>query len=204
MSTSASRTFPELLRAKLSGIAELTADQVQTLQNHYELLQRWNRALNLTSIDSLEETVERHYCESVFLATHLPAGLLRIADIGSGAGFPGIPVAVLRRDCHVTLIEAHHRKAVFLREVTRTMANVEVLAKRAESIREQFDRVVSRAVSYEDLGPALTSLAPAADLLTGGEPPPIKLCFTWNAPIQLPWGRNRFLRTGVRIVSRGT
>ena len=59
------------------------------LEAHYELLMRWNRKLNLTSIRRLEEAVERHYCESVFPGAHLPAGALRIADIGSGAGFPG-------------------------------------------------------------------------------------------------------------------
>ena len=204
MSTSASRGFPELLRKKLAGLVELTFQQVQALQKHYELLIRWNRVLNLTSIDSLEETVERHYCESLFLAIHLPAVPLRIADIGSGAGFPGIPVAVLRPDCHVTLIESHQRKAVFLREATRTTTNVEVLAKRAEDLAQRFDHAVSRAVSYRDLGRALKSLAPAVDLLTGDEVPPERWCFTWNASIPLPWGRNRFLRTGFCDVSRGT
>jgi len=211
MSTSASRGFPELLREKLAGLVELTPEHVQALQNHYELLLRWNRVLNLTSIDSLEEAVERHYCESVFLTIHLPAGSLRIADIGSGAGFPGIPVAVLRPDCRVSLIESHQRKAVFLREATRAMPNVEVLAKRAEEVAgtlesgAHFDRAISRAVAYKDLaGVALKSIASAVDLLTGEEAPPADWCFTWNSPIPLPWGRNRFLRSGFSDVSRGT
>ncbi len=202
MSTSASHAFPELLRKKLAGLIELTPGQVQALQNHYELLLRWNQVLNLTAIDSLEEAVERHYCESVFLAIHLPADPLRIADIGSGAGFPGMPVAVLRPDCRVALIESHQRKAVFLREATRAMPNVAVLAKRAGELTERFDRVISRAVSYKDLARALKSLAPAADLLTGAEAPTEDLCFTWNDPLALPWGHNRFLRSG--SVSRGT
>jgi 16S rRNA (guanine(527)-N(7))-methyltransferase RsmG len=216
MSISASRGFPELLREKLAGLIELTPEHVQALQNHYELLLRWNRVLNLTSIDSLEESVERHYGESVFLAIHLPAEPLRIADIGSGAGFPGIPVAVLRPDCRVSLIESHQRKAVFLREATRGMRNVEVVAKRAEVMakpaqassgtsvpRALFDRAISRAVAYEDLVPLLKLLAPAVDLLTGEEPPPADSCFTWNS-LRLPWGRNRFLRNGVSCVSRET
>jgi 16S rRNA (guanine527-N7)-methyltransferase len=210
MSISASHAFPELLRKKLAGLVELTPEQVQALQNHYELLLRWNRVLNLTSIDSLEEAVERHYCESVFLAIHLPAEPLSIADIGSGGGFPGIPVAVLRPDCRVALIESHQRKAVFLKEATRSIPGVEVLANRAEEVAgglaygALFDRAISRAVAYKDLGGVLKSLATAADLLTGAESPPADLCFTWNSPIPLPWGHSRFLRSGISGVSRGT
>jgi len=194
--------FPDLLREKLAGLVDLTPEQIQLLQTHYELLKRWNRVLNLTAIDSLEEAVERHYCESLFLAAHLGQGPLRIADIGSGAGFPGIPVAVLRADCTVTLIESHARKAVFLREATRKLRNVRVLAKRAEEVAEQegferFDCAVSRAVSYKHLGRVLNSLAKTVDLLTGGEAPPGDLCFTWNAPVPLPWGKQRFLTVGV-------
>src|ERR1017187_6190482 len=100
---------------------------------------RWNRSLNLTAIRSREEAIERHYCESLFLGARLPAGALRIADVGSGAGFPGFPVAVLRPECSVTLIESHKRKAVFLREASRTLPNVRVFAKRAEDVGERFD-----------------------------------------------------------------
>jgi 16S rRNA (guanine527-N7)-methyltransferase len=188
--------FHELLCQKLAGILELTSEQIQTLQSHYELLLRWNRVLNLTAIDSLEEAIERHYCESLFLGVHLPLGPLQIADVGSGAGFPGIPVAVLRPDCTVTLIESHQRKAVFLREATRKLANIRVLAKRADEIEERFDRAICRAVSYEALGAVLKKLAQTADLLTGAEAPPDHLCFTWNS-VRLPWGSNRYLRMGV-------
>lgn len=190
--------FRELLRQKLAGVASLSADELQALQEHYELLVRWNRVLNLTSIESLDEIVERHYCESVFLAVHLPAGALRLVDLGSGAGFPGLPVAVLRPDCSVTLVEAHRRKAVFLREASRELLNVRVLPVRFEHIAEApFDRVVSRAVSYKDLAPALKRFGCAADLLTGAEVPPESLGFVWELPVQLPWGKNRFLRSGL-------
>lgn len=189
--------FAELLTEKLAGIVRLTPDQVSTLENHYQLLVRWNRVLNLTSVRSLEETVERHYCESLFLGAHLPPGRLRIADIGSGAGFPGIPVAVLRSECSVTLVEAHARKAVFLRESSRTLRNVRVISQRAEAVEETFDCGVSRAVSYGDLRVILKKISRRADLLTGGEPPPDELGFDWQTPIPLPWGRQRFLRIGV-------
>jgi 16S rRNA (guanine527-N7)-methyltransferase len=144
----------------------------------------------------MEEAVERHYCESLFLGAHLPPGCLRIADIGSGAGFPGFPVAVLRPDCSVTLIESHQRKAVFLREASRKLPNVRVLARRAEDVGEQFDWAISRAVSYKDLASFLKNLTASVDLLTGGEAPPDGIGFVWQPAILVPWGGQRFLRSG--------
>ncbi len=181
----------------------LSAEQESALEAHLEMLLRWNQKLNLTAIRNREEAIERHYCESLFLGMHLPPGAWKIADVGSGAGFPGFPVAVLRPDCQVTLIESHQRKAVFLRESSRKQPNIRVLAKRAEEVTEPFDRVISRAVSYRDLASFLQNLAPAADLLTGGEAPPAGIGFVWEAGIPLPWGKQRFLRTGV-AVSRET
>lgn len=195
--------FRELLVRNLGGIADPTAEQIAALEAHYELLQRWNRVLNLTSVRSVEEAVVRHYCESIFLAVHLPPGPLAICDIGSGAGFPGFPVAVFRPDCSVTLIEAHQRKAVFLKESTRQLANIRVLPKRAEQVGESFDHAISRAVSYEDLMPTLKKLAQYADLLTGAEVPPPKLGFSWQPAIPLPWGSQRLLRIGVRMSEAG-
>jgi 16S rRNA (guanine527-N7)-methyltransferase len=188
--------FADLLRQRLAGVVELSPGQVEALETHYQLLLRWNRAVNLTSIKGMEEAVERHYCESLFLGAHLPQGPLRIADIGSGAGFPGFPVAVLRPDCSVSLIESHQRKAVFLREASRNLPNVRVLARRAEDVKEQFDWAISRAVSYKDLASFLKNLAPSVDLLTGGEVPPDGIGFVWQAPITVPWSRQRFLRLG--------
>jgi 16S rRNA (guanine527-N7)-methyltransferase len=188
--------FADVLRERLAGVVELSPGQVEALEAHYQLLLRWNRVLNLTSIKRMEEAVERHYCESLFLGTHLPQGRLRIADIGSGAGFPGFPVAVLRPDCSVTLIESHQRKAVFLREASRSQTNVRVLAQRAEDVDEQFDWAISRAVSYEDLASFLKKLAPSVDLLTGGEAPPDGIGFVWQTPILVPFGGQRFLRMG--------
>jgi len=195
--------FAELLRERLAGIAELSAEQVAALQAHYLLLERWNRSLNLTSIDRLEQVVERHYCESLFAGRVFEQFPERIADIGSGAGFPGLPLAILRPDCSVTLIESHQRKAVFLKEATRKVANVRVLARRAEEVRESFDWAVSRAVSYEDLAVCLPLLSPKVALLTGVEAPGDGLGYEWQAAIALPWGTQRFLRVGDRV-SRGT
>jgi 16S rRNA (guanine527-N7)-methyltransferase len=174
------------------------------LEAHWELLERWNRKLNLTTISHLEEAVERHYAESLFLGMHLPVGPLRVVDIGSGPGFPGFPVGVLRPDCSVTLIESHQRKAVFLREASRKLPNVRVVAKRAEEVTEVFDVAVSRAVSYGDLEDCLRRLAPRAMLLTGQEEPPDALGFDWEPPIPLPWGERRFLRVSATPKNRRT
>jgi 16S rRNA (guanine527-N7)-methyltransferase len=191
--------FVDILRERLAGICELTPAQAEQLHQHYELLNRWNQTLNLSSVRDEADAVERHYCESIFLAAHLPHAALRIADIGSGAGFPGFPVAVLRPDCSVTLIESHQRKAVFLRESSRQLPNVRILPKRAEHINETYDWCISRAVRYADIQKTLARLAPHAALLTGDVYPGEFPGFTWQDPIRLPWGNHRFL-----LVSRET
>jgi 16S rRNA (guanine527-N7)-methyltransferase len=189
--------FKTVLVERLHGIVELSADQLARLQAHFELLTRWNRVLNLSSVEGVGEIVERHYCEALFLASHLPAAPLRIVDIGSGAGFPGFPVAVVRPDCEVTLVEAHQRKAVFLREASRDAGNIRVMPVRAETVVERFDLAISRAVSYADLVKPLKRLSDAADLLTGGEAPPVSLAMEWEE-VSLPWGKSRYLRYGRR------
>lgn len=187
--------FAELLRERLGSIIELSPLQNQQLKRHFDLLNRWNRVLNLTSLKNLEEIVERHYCESLFLASHFPHGTLRIADIGSGAGFPGIPVAVARPDCSVTLIESHQRKSVFLREAGRKLANVRVIAMRAQEITEAFDWVTLRAVRFSEIERTAAKVAQNIAVLSGTEAPSTN-CFTWNTPISLPWGDQRKLWLG--------
>jgi 16S rRNA (guanine(527)-N(7))-methyltransferase RsmG len=188
--------FAELLRKRLAGIAELSAAQMATLEAHFNLMVRWNKTLNLTTVIDPAEAVTRHYVESLFLGAHLPGGSLKVADIGSGGGFPGLPVAVLRADCEVTLIESHQRKAVFLREASRGLANVKVMPKRVEEVEDRFDWIISRAVSYEDLASAVRALADTAALLTGDEEPPAKWGWHWDWPVAVPGGRSRFLRLG--------
>jgi 16S rRNA (guanine(527)-N(7))-methyltransferase RsmG len=191
--------FAELLRRKLGGICDLTDLQVARLEAHYELLVRWNRVLNLTAVRQVEQVVERHYCESVFLARHLPEGPVSVADVGSGAGFPGIPVAIVRADSSVTLIESHGRKAVFLREASRGLVNVRAVCGRAQDVRERFDVVVLRAVKYADVAGALQRLGRSVEILTGevrsGDLPG----FEWEPPIRLPWGDRRYLWIGTGL-----
>ncbi len=194
--------FAELLRTKLAGICELSDTQIEQLRQHYELLTRWNQRLNLTSVRTLDETVERHYCESVFAACHLPEAPGSIADIGSGAGFPGIPMAIVRPQASVALLESHQRKAAFLKESSRGLPNVRVIAKRAEDVREHFAWVVSRAVRFSDIVLALKSLGENVELLTGNVEFSELPGFEWQPPVRLPWGEHRHLWLG--RVSRET
>jgi 16S rRNA (guanine527-N7)-methyltransferase len=161
---------------------EFPSAPLDQLEQHFELLSRWNQKLNLTRIESVEDAARLHYCESLYLGTKLPPGPLRIADVGTGAGFPGTPIAILRPECEVTLIESHQRKAVFLRESTRDLKNVRVFSGRAEDLKERFDWVVSRAVTPEDVLklPLANDFALLVGPEIGGDP--------------LPWGKGRFLK----------
>ena len=190
--------FAEVLRRKLAGVCELPPGQVGALRAHYELLIRWNKVVNLTRVAGLEEAIERHYCESIFAAMHLPESG-SIADVGSGAGFPGVPIAIVRPDCAVALIESHQRKAAFLREAARGVANLRVIARRAEEVEERFDWVVSRAVRYSDIAEALQKLGQNAELLTGELHVSDLAGFRWQDAIPMPWGDRRYLLLGTSV-----
>ena len=182
--------FRDLLLQRVSAFCQLSPAQLDQLEQHYELMLRWNKAINLTRIDGVEEAVDRHYAESLFLGSKLPMGPLTIADVGSGDGFPGLPVAVLRPECKITLIESHKRKAVFLKEASRSCSNVTVIAQRAEEVTQVFDWVVSRAVSWEDLQKCTSNLAPKLALLGNCASP---------ESFRLPWDVSR--ETCVSIVN---
>jgi 16S rRNA (guanine(527)-N(7))-methyltransferase RsmG len=183
--------FRERLLERVSGFSELSGFQLDQLEQHYELMLRWNRTINLTRIEGVEEAVDRHYSESLFLGASLPSGPIRIADVGSGAGFPGFPIAVLRPECSVSLIESHKRKAVFLREASRELGNISVISERAGDVTEKFDWVVSRAVSWKDIQKFAFRLAPNLALLGTDAP---------GSVIPFPWAEDR----GVVFVSRET
>ena len=178
--------FREMLTREFGPYGPLTDKQIDFLEAHYNLLTEWNSRLNLTRIDSLEETVQLHYCESLFVGARLPLGPLRIVDVGSGAGFPGIPIAILRPECAVTLVESHQRKAVFLHEASRNLKNLTIVTGRAENLKAEFDWLVSRAV---DPGAILKlRLANNLALLTGRQDLPER---TTCEPT--PWGTGRYL-----------
>ena len=193
-------TFEQILLDRLAGFIYITDAQASALQAHYELLVRWNARINLTAIRTMEEVVVRHYCESLFLGRKLaaPSGCT-VFDLGSGAGFPGIPLAVLRPDWQVTLIESHKRKAVFLREAARGLSNVKVIDQRAEDVNGPCDWLVSRAVRPADVLAQGRKLSKCIGLLVGEAD--LKDCLgagdiTWKDPVKLPWGENTFVLTG--------
>ena len=190
--------FSDYLAAEFAPYAALSPAQLKQLEEHYRLLLRWNEKMNLTRIESVEDAVRLHYCESLFLAKSLPPGPLRIVDVGSGAGFPGIPVAVFRPDCAVDLVESHQRKAVFLRQATSSLLNGKVLAQRAEDCRCDYDWMIARAVRPEQV---LTyRLAPNASILMSGRD--ATELEGASRLLKLPWGEDRAIVTFQ--VPRGT
>ncbi len=194
--------FEELLRESLPGTCLLTSQQVGLLESHFALLNRWNRTLNLTSVRDMKDAVTRHYGESLFLAAHLPEKCASVADLGSGAGFPGIPMAVLRPECTVTLIESHQRKAVFLKEATRHLGNVRVLAKRAEAMEGRFDWLVSRAVAPKEVLQFVPGLASNVALLLAQEDASKLLLdskLRFEEPIPMPWLARSVLLLGSHV-----
>ncbi len=116
---------------------------------YYELLEHWNSRLNLTAIRDPKGVLRRHFLECIFCALNLPKGIGTLLDYGSGAGFPGIPIALCRPEIRVTLAESQGKKASFLREVVRTLGiEADVHAGRVEKLPadRQFDAVTLRAV----------------------------------------------------------
>ncbi len=121
----------------------------EQLSAYLDLLLKWNARTNLTAVHDPEAIVTRHFGESLFLAAHVPAGIQTVLDLGSGAGFPGLPLQLLRPDLTVTLAESQHKKSAFLREVIRSLhLTAKVHAGRAEDLVEtqSFDLVTLRAV----------------------------------------------------------
>jgi len=142
------RGFRELLAA--SGHA-LTVPQLDLMEFHYDLLVRWAPRVNLTTVSGVEEIAKRHFVESLTVASVLPPGELSVVDAGSGAGFPGFPIAAVRPECRVSLLDSDLKKYVFLREVAERYPNVKVFRGRFEDFQEKCDWVVSRAVRWQDL-----------------------------------------------------
>jgi len=136
---------------------QLNPSQLDQFRIYWEELVDWNRRLNLTAITDYEEVQIKHFLDSltVTLAWPQPKGSLRLIDIGTGAGLPGIPLKILRPDIRLVLLEATAKKASFLHHLTDRLGldNVEIVVARAEEAahkpqyRERFDLVLSRAVA---------------------------------------------------------
>jgi 16S rRNA (guanine527-N7)-methyltransferase len=220
---------------ELANHQRLTTDDLLNISTYIDLLLRWNARINLTAVRQPEEIVTRHFGESLFAARHLfPAGTTvaqlpepalseveggvqaepssastRLIDIGSGAGFPGLPIKIWAPEIDVTLVESNQKRATFLREVTRrlTLTNINVFAGRAEAYpNPPADVVTLRAVEhFEKVLPIATSLvAPGGRLAlligqtqleqTHNLAPEL----IWTPPIPIPLSASRVLAIGTR------
>jgi 16S rRNA (guanine527-N7)-methyltransferase len=150
--------------ARALGI-ELSDEQAARLVAHLDLLDDWNQRMNLTAIRDRGQQVTKHLLDSLSVRPYLRGS--RIADVGSGAGFPGIPLAIVLPDAHFALIESTGKKCRFLEHVRDTLAlsNVEVVQARAEAHKptDRYDTVLARAV-----GPVADLVRNAGALVAGG------------------------------------
>jgi 16S rRNA (guanine527-N7)-methyltransferase len=155
MSRNPDREFKVALEAAVAsfGLEPLEETQTAKLVKHYAMVCQWNRRINLTRIAEPEDAARLHYAESLFGSRFIGAAKTMV-DIGSGAGFPGIPIAVVRPVLHVTAIESNQKKSLFLKEVKHELglANFEVATTRLE----QFDWIgyellVSRALDRAEI-----------------------------------------------------
>ena len=218
----------------------LPPSMLDQISIYIDLLLRWNARINLTAIRRPEEIVTRHFGESFFLARHLfpnpcrpernqvtresddvaeskdPYSLLpRVLDIGSGAGFPAIPLKMWAPQIHLTMVESNHKKAAFLREVARALilTDVNVITDRAEILAARPDHPLAEVVTlraverFETILPiAVTFLTPQATLalLVGSAQIPRLTSLTilkWQPPISIPQSHTRVLSIGTRLRS---
>ena len=125
--------------------------QAKLLQ-HVELVEKWNRVYNLTAVRDRNQMLPQHVLDSMAVLPHIDGATL--IDVGSGAGMPGIPLAIARPEMKVTLLEANHKKSTFLKQavIELGLANAEVVNARVEAwgAPAPFDVVISRA--FSDLG----------------------------------------------------
>lgn len=173
------------------------------------LLLRWNARTNLTAIRDEDGILRRHFVESIAAARALPLRSGRLLDFGSGAGFPGIPIALCQPGFEVTLAESQGKKAAFLREAVRTLGlAAQVHGGRAEALGKTFDIVTLRAVDKMEaaIEAAASLVSPGgwlALLATTGTQPAMQaaagLEFAWSEPIPLPGAENRILLSGQKL-----
>jgi len=145
-------TADQLKRGLIALGLTLDRGTQQRLLDYVALIGKWNRVYNLTAIREPEKMVSHHLLDSLAVASHLH--VKRLLDVGSGAGLPGIPLALTDPDTHVTLLDSNHKKAAFLNQVVMELKlkNAEVCSERVESWHTQhrFDVIISRA--FSDMG----------------------------------------------------
>ena len=201
--------------------AVLSAAQLQSISTYIDILLRWNARINLTAIRDPEDIVPRHFGESLFAARHLypvtssvsPVTpgvrvLDSLADVGSGAGFPGLPIKLWVPQIALTLVESNHKKATFLREVARalTLTDINIQTTRAETLAATFGTVTLRAVErFETILSAASALvAPKGRLALLISSAQLKQAhatlpnFSWLDPTPIPLSRSRVLAIAQR------
>lgn len=208
MSESVAAQLAGLLRA--AGLPMLQDKQNQQFTVYLSLLLRWNARTNLTALREPGAILARHFVESIACAHALPAGIRTLLDFGSGAGFPGIPIALCRPEIAVTLAESQGKKAAFLQEALRVLnLSARVHAGRAEALAEAtseaFNCVTLRAVERMESAIALAGrlVAPhgwLAVLTTLPDLPALQSAagdgFDWAEPVPLPGSDARVLSRG--------
>jgi 16S rRNA (guanine527-N7)-methyltransferase len=132
---------------------ELTSEQIERFCAYYDLLVDWNTRVNLTAITSLEDVANKHFIDSLAAEPYLKPGA-KVIDVGTGAGFPGVPLLIVRPDIKLTLLDGLNKRIVFLQTLLETLGlKAECVHMRAEDAgqnpkyREQFDAALTRAVS---------------------------------------------------------
>src|SRR5229473_5799414 len=189
-------------------------DQVLQIQRYIEILLTWNEKINLTAIRDPLEILYRHFCESMYAAEAIPLKGGRLADVGSGGGFPGLPLKIIRPDLQVFLVESNIKKVTFLAEVIRELGlkGAQVLARRYEELGEEIvplDYVCSRALGeypvFLDWARSQQIAAKQVILWIGGRDlEEIQRIWTWDwsEPIEVPHSLRRLLLVGTRKIGR--
>lgn len=189
------------------GVSALQCHQVRT---YTDLLLRWNRMISLTSLTDEAEILRFHFGESLFALSALKCVTGRLADVGAGGGFPGLPLRIFSERIYLCLIESNSKKCAFLNEVCRhlDLANTQVFKSRYEDLPEDkfaFDTIVARALGeYEHLLRwAKKGLTPGGRLilwLGEDDSEKIRSCsgWSWHERIPIPGSKRRFLLAGLR------
>lgn len=191
-----------------AGLPALSPEQARQFEDYLALLLRWNARVNLTAIRDAEGILSRHFVESIACARALPPGITTLFDLGSGAGFPGLPIAICRPEIAVTLGESQGKKAAFLQEAIRTLGvAVKVHAGRAEDLLQQFDCVTLRAVDRMEsaVRTATGRVRPGgwlAPMITQRDSEAVRAAagadFTWSEPVPMPGSNERVLALAIR------
>jgi len=201
------------LNALLSeaGLERVDSVLAGRFEDYLSLFIRWNARLNLTAIRDEEGIISRHFVESIACARALPSGIATLLDFGSGAGFPGVPIALFRPEIAVTLAESQGKKAAFLLEAVRVLGvGAKVHSGRAEALRAVFDCVTLRAVDKMEQavqkaarlsrpGGWLALMTTDAQLESLKEAAGAE--FSWADPIRMADGRERLIALGERRIS---